>query len=570
MHAQGNLPGFEGVSGNIDSTEQGGALMLASQNAAVKMPAVFADPHLDLEKLNLQASWKMRREGGQSLIEVKLDNLAFENRDAAGVASGRYFKRADALGEIDLNARLTRAAGSAVWRYMPLAVSKEVSAWLRAAIPGGSSNDTSLRLKGDLKKFPFADGSGIFEVKGKFRGASLRYAPDWPQIDNISGDLEFVGKRMLIKASSGSIYGVTLSEVQAALADLDSAIEPLVITGKAAGPGADFLRFVETSPVGVHIDHFTEDMSASGNGKLNLKLVLPLHRLAETKTEGVYQFSDNQLTLHAGMPPLADVNGRLQFTGDALKADKIRATLFGTPLSIDVKTAGNGAVMVNAEGNLSMAALRKEFSHPLLDHLSGSSAWQGSVRMRKKSAEVTLESKLQGISSSLPEPFNKSASEVLPLRFERKLLQETRSAVAHPALPSSRSASPAPRDQLEISLGKAVAARLIRRHEGENALLERGVIAIGEPLALPDKGLLLAVNPQENRCRFLAQDVPKQAGESPGVLASALKLPMSDFHSLAGPLIIFEQTLNDLEVGHGPRHRPVRPLAYPRRHKCPR
>ena len=47
---------------------------------------------------------------------------------------------------------------------------------LREAIVGGAATAT-LRLKGDLNRFPFRDGSGIFEVKGPFRGATLRYAP---------------------------------------------------------------------------------------------------------------------------------------------------------------------------------------------------------------------------------------------------------------------------------------------------------------------------------------------------------------------------------------------------------
>ena len=551
MHAQGSLPGFEGISGNIDGNEQGGTLVLASQNAVAEMPAVFADPRLDLEKLNVQASWKRRIEDGQSRIEVRLDNIAFENRDAAGVASGRYISHADEPGEIDLNAHLTRGAGSAVWRYMPLAVNKDVSNWLRAAILGGSSNDTSLRLKGDLKRFPFADGSGIFEVKGKFHGATLRYAPDWPQIDDISGDLEFVGKRMLIKASRGSIHGVTLSEVKAAIEDMDSPNGILTISGKAAGPSAGFLRFVDASPVGEHIDRFTEDMSASGNGKLNLKLMLPLQRLDETRTEGVFQFSDNQLKLHADMPALADVNGRLHFTGDTLKADKIRATLFGTPLSIDVKTAGNGTVMVNAEGSLNAAALRKQFSHPLLDHLSGSSAWNGSVRVRKKTAEFVMESKLQGISSSLPEPFNKSASEAMPLRYELKLLQESRGAAASPVRPPARRADPAPRDQIEFTLGKAVAARLIRRHESGNVVLERGAIAIGEPLALPDRDLLLAVNLRKIDADFWRRMLSGKIGDKSGSgQTAASRLPNASVSVAlkAGELIIFGHSLTDLEV----------------------
>jgi uncharacterized protein YhdP len=59
--------------------------------------------------------------------------------------------------------------------------------------------------------------------------------------------------------------------------------ELLIVSGKAAGPTADFLRFIEASPVGERIDHFTEDMRAEGNGELDLKLALPLRKLATRK-----------------------------------------------------------------------------------------------------------------------------------------------------------------------------------------------------------------------------------------------------------------------------------------------
>ena len=386
------------------------------------MPQVFADPRLPLENLTAKLKWKARNEGGLARLEVKLEQAAFENQDATGTASGTYLSRPGEPGDIDLQAHLSRASGTAVWRYMPLAVGRSVSDWLHTSILGGGSNDTTLRLKGDLKHFPFADGSGVFEVKGKFQGATLSYATSWPQIEQINGELEFVGKRMLIKASQGDIYGVRLSEVKAEIADLDAKEELIVITGHATGPTADFLRFVETSPVGNYIDHFTEDMSAAGNGQLQLKLSLPLRHLSATRTDGVFQFTSNQLTLDADLPPLTEVNGHLEFSGDGLKADKVRALMLGSPLTVDVKTVGNGTVLINADGSLNIADLRKQYGHPLLDHLSGSSPWRGRVRVRKKNAEITIESRLQGISSSLPEPFNKSASEVMPLRFERKLL----------------------------------------------------------------------------------------------------------------------------------------------------
>jgi uncharacterized protein YhdP len=68
-------------------------------------------------------------------------------------------------------------------------------------------------------------------------------------------------------------------------------------------------------------------------------------------------------------------------------------------------------VQVNASGEASIATLRRQFPHPVFDHLTGSAKWTGTVRVRKKSAEVKLTSNLVGLSSSLPEPFNKPATE---------------------------------------------------------------------------------------------------------------------------------------------------------------
>lgn len=548
MHARGALPGFSGISGSIDGNQQGGALRLASRDAALELPQVFAESQVELAVLNAQTQWKAS--GGKTAVTI--EQIAFENRDAAGTVSGHYIGGVEGPGEVDLSAHLTRGNGNAVWRYIPLTVGKNVRDWLQESILGGVSNDTRLRLKGDLHNFPFTDGSGIFEVKGHFHGATLRYVSSWPQINNIVGELEFVGKRMLIKASSGSIYGATLSEVSAEIADLDAADNILLVAGKAAGPTADFLRFIETSPVGTAVDHFTEDMTAAGNGQMDLKLVLPLQHLADTKIEGGYQLAGNRLKVDADLPPLTDVTGRLQFTGDALKAERVRANLLGMPLTFNLKTAGNGAVSVNAAGSLSIVELRKQFSHPMLDHLSGSAPWRGSVLARKKNADVTFESRLSGISSSLPVPFNKSVGEVLPLRFERKLLLSKPAPRAVPGKPSAATVATAAtlRDQIEVSLGNALAARFVRRYEGERGekvVWERGAIAVGEPLTLPDKGVLFSVNlPRidvDNWRALLpkpvaAKDAPATE-TSLAITALALKTP---------EMVVFGRSLHDLAM----------------------
>ncbi len=475
LRPQGYFPGFVGLTGSIEGNEKNGHVSLDSRAAALELPTVFADSRLDFEQLSARAKWTL----SEGRIDVQLQNLAFNNKDAAGTASGRYRSSLDGPGEIDITARLGRADGSAVWRYMPLAVNRDVRDWLRTAITGGRADDARLQLKGDLRDFPFADGKkGIFQVSAKFAGADLRYAPGWPGIDNIAGDLLFEGRRMLITASRGSIYGVTVSGVSAEIADLEAPEEIIAIAGHAAGPTADFLRFIETSPVSEQIDRFTEGMRATGSGTLALKLTMPLRQVANTLIEGDYQFLRNGLTVDPDLPPLSEVNGRLQFTGGSVSMKDARAQLLGSPLVINAVTRGDGAVAINAQGSLSIANLRKETDHRLFEHLSGSAAWNGTVLVKNRNADVRLESSLQGIASSLPEPFNKTSTETLPLKFER----------------SAAASSGGTRDQVRIALGNELAAHLLRRHDKERTVVERGVIGIGETPALPEKGVLLAAN----------------------------------------------------------------------------
>lgn len=475
LQAQGYFPGFVGLTGSIEGNEKGGLASLDSRAAALELPAVFADPRLEFEQLNARVNWTL----SDGRIDLQLQNLAFDNKDAAGSASGRYRSSLDGPGEIDITARLSRADGAAVWRYMPLVVNRDVRDWLRASITGGRADDARLRLKGDLKDFPFADNkNGIFQVSAKIAGADLRYAPDWPGIDNINGDLLFEGRRMLIRAERGSIYGVTVSGVSAEIPDLEAPEEIINIAGRAAGPTADFLRFIETSPVSAQIDRFTEGMRAAGSGTLQLKLTMPLRQVANTLIEGDYQFLRNELTVDPDLPPLTEVNGRLQFTGGSVGMKDARAQLLGSPLVINAATRGDGTVAINAQGSLNIASMRKSMDHRLLEHLSGSAAWRGTVLVKNRNADVKLESNLEGIASSLPEPFNKTSTETLPFRFERS---------------TSASAGGA-RDQVRINLGSALAAHLVRRHEKERTVIERGVIGIGEPPTLPETGVLLAVN----------------------------------------------------------------------------
>ena len=536
------LPGIRKFSGTIDGTEQGGSITLDSKNAILSMPAVFPEPDIPFQKLDAKLNWK--RSGEK--FDVNIDAMRFVNADAEGTAQGGYHGEVGKAGNMDLSAQLTRAAGTSVWRYLPLAVNKDARDWVRQGILSGHSNDVKLILKGPLDKFPFTDGSGTFKVLVKAQNATVRPTPAWPDVTGIDGDLAFVGVSMLINAHKGQMLGASLSNVKAEIADLDSTIDQtLTITGKAKGPTQEFLKFIESSPVGDRINHFTAPMTASGNGELDLKLKLTLHDLDHSTAEGSYLFDNNKLVPDPTLPQLTEVKGRLDFTGDGITVKDAHANMLGAPVIINVATDKSGRIEVNTDGQFNVLALRKLYPMPLFDQLSGSGRWKGLFSIRKSDVDVRITSDLIGLASTLPEPFNKSATTPMELRVERK----TMAAESSGNKKSNKTPAGPLRESQEIVAGKLLRAQFIR-NVGSNDI-QRGYMALGtgaDAARLPERGVAFSANLAKFDIDFWRRMITPASGGDTKNSKKDSSNPFTQVDIRAGEVVFFNRTLQDVKL----------------------
>lgn len=527
----GAWPGFSGLSGQVQGSERGGRFGLTGKNASLDLPQIFPQSHVAFAELAADGGWTQP----DGRLEISLANVSFANRDTRGTASGRYRAQIDAPGEIDLQARLSDADARAVWRYIPTVVGKEARDWLAHSLTGGRAQDARLVLKGELAKFPFRNPrDGTFRVTARVSDGQLDYAPGWPRIEGISGDLLFEGAGMRINAQRGRILGAELKDVTAVLPDFETD-STLTVHGSAHGPTQEFLHFIAQSPVAESINHFTDPFQVEGNGALDLHLTLPLRKLADSKVRGEYVFSRNQLQVAAGMPVFAEAAARVGFTESQLTVKGGTTRVFGEPVSVAGGTRPDGSVVLNAQGTLGMAALRQALDLPLLDHLSGTAAWKGAVTVpRRGGVEFVLDSNLQGVTSNLPEPLAKAAAASLPFRFE----------LAVPAADS---------DVIRLAAGAMFQAQFQRHHEGGRALITRGGIALNEPVRLADRGVLVAANADKLDAdawrKALAGNAERKtppAGAAGGDEASAF--PLSGLALRAGELHMLGQRLNDVNL----------------------
>ena len=513
LRAQGAVPGFSGLSGTLEASEAGGAATLQSKDLTIDVPSVFPEPRTALDTLAAQVKWKLVPSG----VEAELSHAEFAGPDAAGSAQGRYHSAADSAGVIDLTAALTRADARAVWRYMPHAVGKGARLWLRDSLLAGRASEAKLILKGNLNDFPFLDKrKGQFLVTVKAHDTVIDYAKGWPRIEAIAGDLRFEGNGMVVDAHRGTILGAQLSHTRVEIPDFEAPISTLIVKGQAQGPTSEFLKFIEQSPVAERIDHFTDDLSASGLGHLDIGLSIPLDeaKLGNSKIDGTYRLINNEVTVDTALPPIRQVNGTVQFSGSDLKVPEINGTLFGGPLKIKGGLQKDGKVLITANGSVSVALLRKVADSPLLDKLSGATSYRGEVHINKRNADLVIDSTLAGLASTLPEPFAKAAGDTLALHFEKRLLPTTNGEV---------------RDQLSATLGSALSLQLIRRKGSEGFASERGAIGVGRVQPLPAAGIALGVSAKRldldlwRRVLESASAGASSAGAAPAVDAVSIK-----------------------------------------------
>jgi len=523
VRAQGAFPGVAGLTGNIEADEKSGLLILRSGPSALELPAVFPEPRLAFDSLAATARWK--RHDGQ--LEAELQQASFAGADAMGSAAGRYRWTGQGPGEIDLTARLERAEGPAVWRYMPHVVGAETREWLRRGIVAGVASDVQLTLKGDLARFPFATPAtpagkgaaprggrarpeGQFLVTAKLTDGILDYVPGWPRIEGIDGELRFERAGMTVRAKSARLLGAGLSAVHAEIRDFAAADPLLNVKGAANGPTSEFLRYLDQTPLGEVLGHFYSDMRVQGDGRLDLQLDIPLAHAADAKVRGEYQFHANQIQPLTWLPPVQQVSGKLTFTEGGAEAREIGGQFMAAPLKLAVKTLAGHQVVVDMQGGATIPLLRRQFDWRLFDHLSGATSWRAELRVRPgERVDFGLDSGLQGVTSSLPEPFNKSAGTTTPLR------------VAY-SMPLGAAEGDRQPEELRVAFGSAVNAQLFGRFRGAGSDIQRGAVAIGEALALPERGWQVGIASESFNLDFWRGLLPAR----PAAAGSGASLPL--------------------------------------------
>ena len=527
-------PGLSGADVTVQASETGGSAELTLRDGWLGLPGVFEAPRIELDSLSADVRWTVQPPqdaGGPSRWQVDVRQARFANAEAAGQLAGSWRTGETAAsrlpGHLELRGSLSRAQATAVWRYLPLTVGDAARQYVRHAIRGGTGQDVTFEVNGQLDGFPFPnDQGGRFRVKVPVREASLDYAPAaitgdapgvrWTPFTDMAGELAFEGQRMVIRQAKGRLGGIgqgtfVLTNVEGRIDDLAADDPVLTIGGQGEGPLNDALTFLAASPLSTHLGAVLTKAQGQGQSALRIDLAIPLNRSIDTQLKGEVILKEKDragIRLGALAPALTQVRGRIAFTESQLQV-QARTKVWGQEMVVDGQRGSDGALKFTAQGQVSADALRQAEEYPFLmrlaPRLSGEAPVSVQVSMAARSGhdahqplpEVVVSSQLRGIASGLPAPLNKAANQPWPLKVSYRIEDE---AGHHDAIqvdlgnPAQTQMTSAAVPWLRVDLRRDV--------RGEWARVQRGLMQLSlpaqgpaaAPMPLPAKGVAAQVH----------------------------------------------------------------------------
>ncbi len=413
--------------GRLEATPNSGKLTLDNNPLTIWMPQIFP-AKLSLQAASGEFTWLRTNKSWQ----FHLNDFRIYNSEAKLAANATLILPNDGSSPfINIIANSDLYKLRYILHYLPkkLLASKVVK-WLDSALVSSEDAHTQINIRGQVRDIPFAENNKKpnehLWVTTVFHNLDLRYSQHYPMAKNIDGILRFIGNKMMVNIDKGSVCGAHINTLQAEIPDITSNQKiPVMMSvlGDISGDFTNFENFLMQSPMRDVVKKLHDNkIQLKGVAQTKIKMLIPItHDNKKTKllgeiatTNGMVIATKQHITIH-------DVRGTAKFNERDLWANDFSAVLFDEPIKFSLSTVNEKSkahFSLHANGKINIARLKQVVASPFLDKLHGTTDYQLELKLYKNPHKIeifNLHSSLQGITSNLPQPFAKAATQEKPL-----------------------------------------------------------------------------------------------------------------------------------------------------------
>ncbi|OXY81203.1 YhdP family protein [Oceanimonas doudoroffii] len=475
--AFGWVPQTQGLNGRFTLAAEHGRLILNQPEAADwHWDKAFRGPW-PMRALTAELQWQKR--GRDWWLWSDRLRVAGDDLDLEAWVSLQLPPAGSPLLSASARVDLHRAGRAGVYLPEPVMGTRLVD-YLQGAIRGGHAEHAEVLWYGRLNRFPYRDGSGIFQARVPLRDAEFRFDPHWQPLTALDLDLLFENDGLYMTGPSGRLGQARAENIDARIVPLNRSAR-LALNAGIEGDGEAVSGYLQQSPLAGSVGATLQQVRVSGPLTGRLALDIPLSG-GPVGVKGEVTFSDNEVLITPLAMPLTGVHGTLNFDEKETGLKQLQGRWLGQPLTVDYQgriTEAGYHADIGLAGRLQGDALGR--AHPWLAGLQGEAGWQGRVQLNMTEGRVNytaeLDSSLAGLASRLPPPLGKDAGPDRPLRL--LLSGDTAQARARLAM--------APDIDAELRLGFAAdgvhVSRLWLDAGGAKARLPRAPVDVAAHLA---------------------------------------------------------------------------------------
>ncbi len=335
-------------------------------------------------------------------LSAKVDNIPVQ-----------FSIRANDKSDVDslLNVQVDQL--SVLKEYLPYSfMSKALQKWLQESLVAGEAINLDVKLKGNLKAFPFEKGNGVFTAVATIKKTKLKFNSDWPMLTDFAARIKFVPFQLEITADDVNLgSNLMAKDVIVTIPNLDQDDIALNIQGKVSAKLDHAVDYLLVSPLAktLGLDSFLKSSAVlKGDSFISIdRLWVPIsgYPAKSEEVKGTVELKKAILNLQDKLT-LSEIHGVLNFTEKGVDANNLTATVMDGPAVIKVSTNRKSKVVnIEAKGKSSIESALL-FSKPL--------PWTAEIQIpfknsRVRGVDAKIEVNVSDAQSLLPAPLEKQA-----------------------------------------------------------------------------------------------------------------------------------------------------------------
>ncbi|MEJ2465849.1 MAG: YhdP family protein [Candidatus Thiodiazotropha sp.] len=409
-----SVPGLSGLRLSFEGNQVGGWLRLDSSDFSVKFPKLFRQS-INARRLAGDFQWRFDTQSG---LHLNTDRLEMRNDDVETLSRIRLNVPLSGTGLfVDMQSDFWNGDGSRKSDYLPVGIMPDALVhWLDRSVVSGHVNAGSFLLYGPLKKFPFHEQEGRFEVWFGVEDLVLDYHQGWPPIEQGTAEAFFVNNSLQVTLQDGMLLGNRLQNAHARIRELKGAA-PVEIDGEISGSFREMLALLSETPLKERFAPFVDAVEVEGEAVTQISLAIPLKKKDSLKVDGKLSLLGADMLIKLADLNVKDIRGDLSFDEKQVSANKLKAELMGHPVTVDITprlTKHGRWTRISTSLGVTPQEISQQFPGWWLPPMQGEAEGKVTLDIAHHSSRVPVRlravSNLRGLSVNLPEPMRKRRS----------------------------------------------------------------------------------------------------------------------------------------------------------------